>query len=117
MRTTSSNVVEIHTFIEICSVFSFYFQQSGLRTKELKKIATKEGIAFTQFLKYFEMRCTKFTYNLLLSILKNWRILVKYFSKNKNYIKAEGFYKVLTDYNKIKLYCFLTDLGYLHSRF
>lgn len=70
--------------------------------------------------KYFEVRWTEFTYNLLLGILKNWRILVKYFLKKKsedNDVKSVGFYKILTDYDKMMLLCFLTDLGYLYSRF
>lgn len=70
--------------------------------------------------KYFEVRWTEFTYNLLLGILKNWRILVKYFLKKKsedNDVKSEGFYKILTDYDKMMLLYFFTDLGYLYSRF
>lgn len=116
----TSNVIEVHKLIVACSAISSYFHQSGLRTKELKDIANNEGMSFTQLPKYFEVRWTEFTYNLLLGILKNWRILVKYFFKNKsedNDVKSEGFYKILTDYDKMMLLCFLTDLGYLYSRF
>jgi len=49
----------------------------------LKNIANNEGMNCTQLPKYFELRWTEFTYNLLLGILKNWRILVKYFLKKK----------------------------------
>lgn len=52
--------------------------------------------------------------------MRSWRILVKYFklhvSKDKNNTAA-GFYKMLTDLKNIKLLCFMTDLGYLYSRF
>jgi len=52
--------------------------------------------------------------------LRNWRILVKYFTiklQEEKDSKANGIYKVLTNINKLKLLCFLTDLGYLYSRF
>lgn len=52
----------------MCLAFSSYFHQSGLRTKELKEIASKESMAFTQFPKYFEVRWPEFTYNSLFSI-------------------------------------------------
>ncbi|XP_025423121.1 LOW QUALITY PROTEIN: zinc finger protein 862-like, partial [Sipha flava] len=116
----TSNVIEVHKLIVACSGMSSYFHQSGLRTKELKDIANEEGMSFIQLPKYFEVRWTEFTYNLLLGILKNWRILVKYFLKKKsenNDVKSEGFYKILTDYDKMMLLCFLTDLGYLYGRF
>lgn len=51
--------------------------------------------------------------SLLASILRNWRILVKYFIiklQEEKDSKANGMYKVLTDINKLKLLCFLTDL-------
>jgi len=33
------------------------------------------------------------------------------------YFVTKGFLKFLTDYEKLKLLCFVTDLGYLYSRF
>jgi len=73
--------------------------------------------------KYFEVRWTEFTYKLLYGIIKNWYILVCYFNKKKEegIVKeksvAVGFLKLLTDFNKLKLLCFLTDLGYVYGRF
>lgn len=81
----------------------------------------KENIKYVQLPKYFDVRWTEFTYSLLFGILKNWRVLVKYFIFNRqNNIKdskAVDFYKILTDINKFKLLCFLADLGYLYTRF
>ncbi|CAI6355586.1 unnamed protein product [Macrosiphum euphorbiae] len=81
----------------------------------------KENIKYVQLPKYFDVRWTEFTYSLLFGILKNWRVLVKYFIFNRqNNIKdskAVDFYKILTDINKLKLLCFLADLGYLYTRF
>lgn len=75
---------------------------------------------------YFEVRCTEFTHSLCLGTLKNWKILVKYFTKILKNPKIRcsnqlqvttGFLKLLTDHEKLKLLWFITDLGYLYSRF
>lgn len=73
---------------------------------------------------YFEVRWTEFTHSLCLGVLKNWNILVKYFTRaleKSQDLKLKsvttGFLKFLTDYEKLKLLCFVTDLGYLYSRF
>lgn len=117
----TKQVSEVSKIIETCSSISTYFHQSGVRTKELKIMAVKENIKYVQLPKYFDVRWTEFTYSLLVGILKNWRVLVKYFIFNReNNIKdskAVGFYKILTDINKLKLLCFLADLGYLYTRF
>jgi len=73
--------------------------------------------------KYFEVRWTEFTYKLFYGIIKNWYILECYFNKKKEegIVKeksvAVGFLILLTDFNKLKLLCFLTDLGYVYGRF
>lgn len=116
----TQNVPEVSKIILCCSSISSYFHQSGVRTKELKKIADFENTKNVQLPKYFDVRWTEFTYSLLVSILRNWRILVKYFTikcHEEKDSKANGIYKFLTDINKLKLLCFLTDLGYLYTRF
>ncbi|KAF0716055.1 Uncharacterized protein FWK35_00033028 [Aphis craccivora] len=117
----TQQVSEVSKIIETCSSIATYFHQSGVRTKELKIIAEKENIKYVKLPKYFDVRWTEFTYSLLVGILKNCRILVKYFIFNRqNNIKdskAVGFYTILTDINKLKLLCFLADLGYLYTRF
>lgn len=117
----TQQVSEVSKIIETCSSISTYFHQSGVKTKELKLIAEKENIKFIKLPKYYDVRWTEFTYSLLVGILKNWRVLVKYFIfKCHNDVKdskVNGFYKILTDINILKLMCFLTDLGYLYTRF
>jgi len=92
----------------------------GLRTNELKQIALELKTMHT-LPNHFNVKWTEFTYNLLLNILRNWRILVKYFTlktqDKDNKTKAEGFLKNLTDVNKLKMLCFFVDLGYSYSRF
>lgn len=119
-ESLTTNVIELSNIICLCSSISSYFHQSGIRTKELKNVAEKENVKVKHLPKYFEVRWTEFTYDLLVSILKNWKVLVTYF--RSKYIeekdaKADGFYKMLTNLNTLKLLCFLVDLGYLYSRF
>ena len=119
----TANVVEVKKIIESCASIATYFHQSGLRTKELKKIADENEMSLLHLPKYFEVRWTEFTYKLFYGIIKSWNILVCYFNKKKEegIVKeksvAVGFLKFLTDFNKLKLLCFLTDLGYIYGRF
>lgn len=118
----TANVVEVKKIIETCVSISSYFHQSGLRTKKLKQIAGENNCKFISLPYYFEVRWTEFTHSLCLGILKNWYILVKYFTKvleesqdSKLQSVTKGFLKFLTDYEKLKLLCFVTDLGiYTH---
>jgi len=109
--------------IESCASIATYFHQTGLRTKELKKIADENEMSLLHLPKYFEVRWTEFTYKLFYGIIKSWYILVCYFKKKKEEDIVEeksisaGFLKFLTDFNKLKLLCFLTDLGYIYGRF
>jgi len=117
-------VVEVKKNIETCVSISSCFHQSRLRTKELKQIAEENNCKFISLPYYFEVRWTEFTHSLCLGILKNWNIFVKYFTKvleesqdSKHKSATKEFLKFLTDYEKLKLLCFVTDLGYLYSRF
>ncbi|KAL4132390.1 hypothetical protein QTP88_009544 [Uroleucon formosanum] len=123
-KKLTANVVEVKKNIGTCVSISSYFHQSGLRTKELKQIAEENNCKFISLPYYFEVRWTEFTHSLCSGILKNWNILVKYFTRvleesqdSKHKSVTKGFLKFLTDYERLKLLCFVTDLGYLYSRF
>lgn len=91
----AQNVPEVSKIISSCSSISSYSHQSGVRTKELKKIADDENTKNIQLPKYFDVRWTEFTYILLVTILKNWRILAKYFTikcQEDKDLKANGIY-------------------------
>jgi len=51
-------VVEVKKNIEASVSISSYFHQSGLRTKELKQIASEENCKFISLPYYFERRWT-----------------------------------------------------------
>lgn len=112
-------ISEVESLISTCVSIVGYFHQSGLRTKELKDLATKYGKQFLQFPKYFEVRWTEFSYNLLQSVLKNYFSLVKFFEEKVKLEKdnvAEGYLHFLKNFDKVKLLCFLTDLAFVFSR-
>lgn len=67
----TSEVGELNKLIQIYSSISSYFHQSGLRTNELKQVALDEQKTMYTLPKYFDVRWTEFTYNLLLNILRN----------------------------------------------
>jgi len=52
----TKNVPEVSKIILSCSSISSYFHQSGVRTKELKKIAEDENTKNVQLPKYFDVR-------------------------------------------------------------
>lgn len=77
-------ISELNKLIQMCSSISSYFHQSGLSTNELKQIALDENITLYTLPKYFDVRWTEFTSSLLLSVLRNWRILIRYFTIKKS---------------------------------
>jgi len=77
-----------------------------LEQKNLKKIAEEENVIVKHLPKYFEIHWTEFTYDLLVSVIKNWKILVKFFKSKlieEKYSKTDGFYRMLTNLNTLKL--------------
>jgi len=74
----TQHVSEVSKIIETCSSIFIGFHQSDVRTTFFKLIAKKEIIKYVQLPKYFDVRWTEFTYSLLVGILRNWRVLVKY---------------------------------------
>lgn len=116
----TTNVPEIKKIIDTCSSISTHFHRSGLRTKELQQVADENNLTLIRLPKYFEVRWTEFTYSLIHSVLRNWRAMVIFFKKQVNEDKCKvsaGFLKFLTNYDNLKLLCFLTDLGYIFSRY
>lgn len=55
-----------------------YFHKSGIRTKELKKIAVKKELNIDKFPEFFEVRQTVFSLKLSNSILKSWHVTIIY---------------------------------------
>ena len=113
-------VREIKTVLDICVSLTGYFHKSGLRTKAIKMTAEELKKKFYSFPTYHEVRWTEFTYNLLLSVVKNYVVLIKYFEDSIKIEKdneAEGYLNFFKTKDKILMLCFLTDLAYSYARF
>lgn len=76
-------LMKVKKIIESCASIATYFHQSGLHTKELKKIADENEMSLLHLPKYFDVHWTEFTYKLFYGLIKRWYILVYYFNKKK----------------------------------
>ena len=59
----------------------------------------------------------QFNYQLLESVLKNWKATTKYFQSSANDRQTNGFFMKWTDKDTLQLTCLLTDLLFLYQRF
>lgn len=95
-KEVCATVPEIKNIINSASSIASYFHKSGIRTKELKKIAKEKNWNLVRFPEFFEVRWTEFSYQLVISILKSWKVLVNYF-QNCTEADAKGYLKFLVD--------------------
>lgn len=101
---------------QIGSILS-YFHKSGLRMSELKKLAEENKLPVLVIPKLFTIRWTEFSYAMLSSLLRSWRVLMLYFDANKtDDATAFGFFKFLSNLENLQAICFLTDLLQIYSR-
>lgn len=94
-----------------------YFRNSSLRLDELKSIAKERELTLLSIPKLFEIRWTEWTYTCARSILRSWHALVIYFEKHKNEGIAFGFFKFLTNYDKLKQMVFLADVLQIYQHY
>ena len=98
-KSVTKEVLEVGMVIKEASSLSSYFSMSAVRTKGLQKIAEE------------------FSYELLESVMKNWRASTKYFKESATNNEARGFLAEWTDKDTLSLTCFVADLLYVHKRF
>lgn len=96
------------------SIASF-FHKSGIRTKELKKIAAEKNLKLVRFPESFEVRWTAFSLKLLNSILISWNATTIYF-KNCSEAEAKGYLNYLVDKDNLELLTFFADVLEIFSR-
>ena len=90
---------------------------SPIGIKSLQKIPEDNSYQFVRYPTYFEVRWTQFCYELLESVMKNWRASTKYFKESATNNEARGFLAEWTDKDTLSLTCFVADLLYVHKRF
>jgi len=71
---------------------SSYIHASGVRTRELKKLATQRGLVYVRIPAVFEVRWTEFSLALVHAILVSWFALVSYFTDSSDFA-AKGHLK------------------------
>lgn len=114
---THSHAV-IDEILNRLSSISSYFHKSGVRTSELKKIATDNKLDVLSLPKKFTIRWTEFSYTMVNSFLRSWHALVIYFNTNKrNNAINVGYFKFLTKLENLRAAAFIADLLHIYSRY
>lgn len=116
-KSTASNVPKISITLSELSSLSSYFRFSGLRTAELKKIATDNDLRILKLPKIFEIRWSQFTFTLLRSVLVSWKALIMYFKRYEKDGLCAGYLNYLTKLDNLKLIAFLADVLFVFKRF
>lgn len=71
-KEVCNSVTEVKNLISEMTAISSHFHKSGIRTRELKDIASRNKFNLVTLPKVFEVRWTEFTKNLLNAILISW---------------------------------------------
>lgn len=116
LKDLSKDVPELSIFLNNMTKISSYFGKSGLRVAALHTIAADNNLPYLRLPRYFEIRWSQFTHQLLFSILTSWHALVLYFSSE---VAAEAvWYKnLLRNYDNMRMLSFITDLIFIYQRF
>ncbi|XP_037049072.1 uncharacterized protein LOC119083454 [Bradysia coprophila] len=86
---------------------SSYFHQSGEKTRLLDAIATEKNLNTPlHYPKYFEIRWSEFTHNLLYVFLRNWNAMMWHFKS----AKETHFENLWLSRDRIRLVAFLCDV-------
>lgn len=115
-HSVSDTVTEVkHCFQNLVSLVS-YFHTSGVRSRELKKVADDNALKILRLPVVFEVRWTEFSYTLLNAVLTSWNALTTYLMRSSE-VAARGHSKFLTSHSNLQLLSFLADLLFLFARF
>jgi len=93
-----------------------YFRQSGLRTRELRALAEGMGLKVYSMPRYFDVRWAEFTYSLCRAIAGSWQAIVLYLKSGVD-SEAKPFLSKWTEYGRVQLLCFVSDVTFVFSRF
>lgn len=115
-KSTAKSVPEVSDVFNVLSKISTHFHFSGLRTNDLKKVASDHYLRILNLPKIFEIRWTEFTLKLVRSVLVSWKALVIYFEQNKKNAECNGYLNYLTKLVNLQLIAFLADVLFVFSR-
>jgi hypothetical protein len=115
-QAVSSSVVEVKHLFQTLAGVSSYMHASGVRTREVKRLATQRGLVYVHMPPVFEVRWTEFSFALVHAILVSWFALVAYFTESSDSV-AKGHLKFLTVKSNLQLLTFVADVLFVFSRF
>ena len=117
-KSVTKTVSEVEKLINDASSLSSYLHMSAVRTRNLKKLADEHSYQLCHFPRYFDVRWTQLTYQLLECVLKNWRVSAKYFEDCADDDReAKGFLAKWADKGTLHLTCFVADFLYVYKKF
>ena len=115
-KSVCCNVKELNTLVIDLTGIASFFRQSGIRTRELHALAKAMNFKVFQMPKYFEVRWAEFTYSLCRAVIGSWRAIVSYL-KSQPEGDATQFLSKWTEYGRVQLLCFVSDVTYVFSKF
>ena len=115
-NSVCSSVAEVNYLIRDAAALATYFHSSGVRTRELQKVATENNLKVLRLPQYFEVRWSQYTSQLLRSILTSIRAILMYLKTSPD-ADAKGYLKNWLKKDRLHLSCFLMDVVMLYSRF
>jgi len=115
-HSVSESVIELkHCFQNLIRLV-LYFHTSGVRNREMKKIAEENVFNLIRLPTVFEVRWTEFSFTLLNAVLTSWQALVTFLQNSKE-VSARGHYKFLTLVSNLRLLAFVADVLFVFGRF
>lgn len=122
VKDLGKSVSEVKTAIKMCSKISHFIRNSAVRLVEIKKISAERKVNLHLLPKYYEVRWSQYSLQLIDATLASWRCLVHYFQfasdlNDKYSAEATGYLRYLKDFENLKLLCFLGDLFHFHTLF
>jgi len=115
-KSVTDLVSEVSHLLQKLSGLSSFFHTSGLRTRQLKELASTNDLACRSLPKVFEVHWSEYTFSLVNSVLESWHALVLYMQQSHDK-QAEGFETLLTNKTNLELLTFLADVLAVFSRF
>jgi len=115
-QSVSETVSEVRLIFQQLVRLCSFFQKSGLRTRELRELATSNNLEYLHLPKVFEVRWTEFTSDLLNAILFSWHALVFFFQSSQETV-AKGFLSFITNIENMQLLVFLADTMTVQSSY
>ena len=115
-NSVCSSVAEVTYLIRDAAALVTYFHSSGVQTRELRIVATKNKLKVLRLPQYFEVCWSQYTSQLLRSVLTSIRTISMYLKTSPD-ADAKGYLKNWLNKDRLHLSCFLMDVVALYSRF